>query len=668
MDRRKILSQKKLFNCIGGSHRAAECRSTTMCRNCAKRHHTSICESKPKAEGLLSIHQPDQSEVIYPIVLVEVDGIKTRALLDTGAGSCYSSAQLIDALHKRPTEIRTKRIEIMLGSSTTKVENYSAQIKSINGKFTMDVSVTKVGKPVLMYVENPQFKTLLKKHSHLDGVKVHDYDDKQKLPIHVVLGAGEYAAIKTKTAPRVGSPGEPVAEKTHLGWTIISPGREVDTSPLLLTRSTSNDYEQLCSLDVLGLTYSPDDDQQAVYQEFKEQLERSPDGWYETGLPWKSNHPELPTNETGSRRRLQQLIRKLERDGNYAKYDEVIQEQIEQGIVEPAPLVATGKEFYLPHKAIIRDEAESTKLRVVYDASARERVDQPSLNDCLQPGPPLQNLLWNILVRVRFHPVVITGDLQKAFLQIRIREEERDALRFHWKHPHQSNVETYRFTRALFGLTSSLFLLGGVINQHLISWEEKHPEIVEELRRSLYVDDLLTGGATVEEAQIKKSIAKKIFENATFKLHKWHSNVSELEMENVPDRQEELSFAKQQLGTRSTETKMLELPWNKTNDTLKVVFPHEKSEPTKRGVLSCLGKVYDPLGLASPVTLIGKLIFRDINGEKLSWDTEFPDPIQARWENWFQSLPESITMPRANMAHRQPIKNIELHAFGDASS
>ena len=128
---------------------------------------------------------------------------------------------------------------MMLGSSTTKVENYSAQIKSVNGKFTMDISITKVDKPVLMYVENPYFKTLLKKHSHLDWVKVHDYD-KQQLPIHVVLGASEYTAIKTKTAPRVGLPGEPVAENTHLGWTIISPGQEVDTSPLLLTQSMSS--------------------------------------------------------------------------------------------------------------------------------------------------------------------------------------------------------------------------------------------------------------------------------------------------------------------------------------------------------------------------------------------------------------------------------------------
>ena len=137
---------------------------------------------------------------------------------------------------------------------------------------------------------------------------------------------------------------------------------------------------------------------------------------------------------------------------------------------------------------------------------------------------------------------------------------------------------------------------------------------------------------------------------------------------DVPDGQAELSFTKEQLGTRLTETKMLGLPWNKTNDTLKLVFPHEKLEPTKRGVLSCLAKVYDPLGLALPVTLIGKLIFQDINKEKLSWDMELPDPLRARWENWFQSLPESITIPRAVVLHQQPVKNIELHTFGDASS
>ena len=90
---------------------------------------------------------------------------------------------------------------------------------------------------------------------------------------------------------------------------------------------------------------------------------------------------------------------------------------------------------------------------------------------------------------------------QKAFLQIRIKEDERDALRFHWRTNEHSNLETLRFTRALFGLTCSPFLLGGVIEQHLQSWESKLPEVVAALRKSLYVDDLLNGGQTAKEAR-----------------------------------------------------------------------------------------------------------------------------------------------------------------------
>ena len=175
----------------------------------------------------------------------------------------------------------------------------------------------------------------------------------------------------------------------------------------------------------------------------------------------------MPTNKSGSLKRLQQLLKKLERTNTYDQYDAIIKEQREEGVVELAPAEPKGTEFYIPHRAVIRENAETTKLRIVYDASARENPSQPSLNDCLHPGPPLQNLLWNVLIRARFYAVLLTGDLQKAFLQVRIKEEERDALRFHWKFKGHSEIETLRFTRALFGLTSSPFLLGGVIEQHL---------------------------------------------------------------------------------------------------------------------------------------------------------------------------------------------------------
>ena len=159
-----------------------------------------------------------------------------------------------------------------------------------------------------------------------------------------------------------------------------------------------------------------------------------------------------------------------------------------------------GKEFYIPHKAVIRETAETTKMRIVYHASARATPESPSLNECLYPDPPLQNKLWDILLRERAYPIAVTADIEKAFLQIRIRECERDALRFHWRKSDHRKLEILHFTRALFGLAPSPFLLGGVIEAHSHAWEEREPEKVAELRRSLYVDDLLTDGQTTSHA------------------------------------------------------------------------------------------------------------------------------------------------------------------------
>jgi hypothetical protein len=111
-----------------------------------------------------------------------------------------------------------------------------------------------------------------------------------------VLGNGEYARIKTSTKPVIGGDHEPVAEKTKLGWFIMSPGIDFDRSTMLLTQTAHSDFESLCRLDVLGLADTMENDQNAVCDDFKEQLVRNPASWYETNLPWKANHPDLPTN------------------------------------------------------------------------------------------------------------------------------------------------------------------------------------------------------------------------------------------------------------------------------------------------------------------------------------------------------------------------------------
>ena len=95
--RRKILSEKRLcFNCTGARHQAKDCKSKHTCQKCGDQHHTSICDKKLGKEQMLVA--TGESTVIYPVVVVPVDGIKCRALLDSGSGNSYASSSLIKNL------------------------------------------------------------------------------------------------------------------------------------------------------------------------------------------------------------------------------------------------------------------------------------------------------------------------------------------------------------------------------------------------------------------------------------------------------------------------------------------------------------------------------------------------------------------------------------------
>ena len=298
-----------------------------------------------------------------------------------------ASSKLLDTIKAQPKKKEIRRVEMLFGTSTKLVGIYNLRLNDISNKFHIETEVTRVERSDLLTLDNPKYKKIIANYSHLDGIIMQGEDGKERLPVHLILGARDYSKIKTASKPRVGSPGEPVAELTKFGWTIMSPGEEVNLNNMLLTQVHSDDYEQLCRLDVLGLHDNATGDQQNVYSEFKEQLSQSKEGWYETSLLWKGNHPPLPSNKTGSLKRLDNLVRKLEKQ-NIIDYDKIIKDQIDEGIVEKAERDAEHKEFYLPHKAVIRESAETTKLRIVYDASARQDESSPSLNECLETGPP----------------------------------------------------------------------------------------------------------------------------------------------------------------------------------------------------------------------------------------------------------------------------------------
>ena len=304
----------------------------------------------------------DTDKVVYPVDMIKVGGIECRSLLDTGSSSSYASAKLLHKLGQRSTEITHKRVEMLMTTSTARIEVFKTTVRSKSGDFEMQVNLMKVNKGELLSIENPRYEQLMKTYPYLKGVQMDDTDVKPLLPFHVILGAGVYAGIKTGTRPRIGKQGEPVAERTKLGWVILSPGEEIDTTQMLLIQTSQLDFEELCRLDVLGVADTPQYDQGEVYKEFREQLTCR---WYEAALLWKGNHPPLPSNEQGS------LKRKLKRIRLEQSYSEIIEEQKAEGIMEPVDQSAEGVEFYIPHKPVIREEAASAKVRVVYDASAK---------------------------------------------------------------------------------------------------------------------------------------------------------------------------------------------------------------------------------------------------------------------------------------------------------
>ena len=258
----------------------------------------------------------------------------------------------------------------------------------------------------------------------------------------------------------------------------MSPGQGSLQTTLMFARISHEDYMDMCSLDVLGLEDHPEGDQETVFEEFNKQLLQRSDGKYETSLPWKQGHATLPRNYDLAKSRFNSLMKKLKNQPDTLEaYHEIIVNQLKEGIIEKAPEKPTGIEYYIPHKDVVRENAETTKLRIVYDASAKASNSSPSLNECLEIGPTLQRNILDILLRARIKPVYLARDIKQAFLQIVIREAERDALRFFWvDNLENKRTEVYRVTRALFGLGFSPFLLGGTLQQHFESFKERYPD------------------------------------------------------------------------------------------------------------------------------------------------------------------------------------------------
>ena len=225
-----------------------------------------------------------------------------------------------------------------------------------------------------------------------------------------------------------------------------------------------------------------------------------------------------------SLKRLQGLLRRLcQTPDILQEYDSVIRKQIEQGIVQPAPdLGVVGGVHYLPHHAVVKKNRETTKVRVVYDASTRS--GGPSLNSCLHTGPSFNQKILDILLRFRSYPVAITADIERAFLMVSIAEEDLDALRFLWTEDVSNpdpEIKAFRFNRVVFGVSSSPFLLNATIDYHLNQYRATNQELVDIILLSIYVDDVVAGARDVNAALKFYHESRGILQDGGFNLRKF---------------------------------------------------------------------------------------------------------------------------------------------------
>ena len=383
------------------------------------------------------------------------------------------------------------------------------------------------------------------------------------------------------------------------------------------------DVEALWTLETIGIN-NKDKSEQIVLQAFKESVKME-DGRYQMSWPWKEDEPNLPDNYDLCNGRLKSFYKRLsEKPQLLNRYDETIKEPLEKNVIEKAPKVSKGRVHYVPHHVIVQPEKD--KIRIVYDASAKAKKSNQSLNECLYRGPVILEDLAGLLMRFRIKRIGLIAEIKKAFLQISLKPPDRDVTRFLWlkdinKPPSSTNIDTYRFTRVPFGISSSPFLLAGTIQTHL---EKRGTPEALQIRDDIYVDNLITGTDSQEKAKLFYRKAKDIFKDASMNLRDWKSNNRDLN-DSIPFEDKILE----------EDTKVLGLNWKSEQDTLHVIakrFNEMGPATTKRQVLTTIASLFDPLGLLSPTTIEMKLFLQKlwINGQQ--WDDELSDSLKDEWK------------------------------------
>ena len=680
-ERHQLLKQwKGCLNCLSPHHSVVECKSKWTCRFCNKKHHSSLHIHKAKSATVKNSPNEDicsnvaavekhSSPVLLGTAVVEFMDSRglfqpVRLVIDSGSQSSFMTARCLRRLGL-PMQ---KAIKKIAGIGQTSCDNVKGVVHCLlrpclhNG---VDLQTDAI------VIDNitSYLPTTTLPFSFIQACSKFQMADPQFWkpgPVDFLLGADLFSNIWNGQPTSLGG-FDAKLFSTTLGNVVLG---KVDSTSTLHTTHTLftldppinnlhfelQKFWEIEEVNVSKPPLKPDDI--LCEQFFQDTHYRLPSGQYVVHLPFKSGPPQLGNPYKMASKRFYHIERRLANDKQLQQlYCDFMAEYLDLGHMEKA---TTPSKFLIPHHCVVKDTPLGKKIRVVFDASAH--TDVGSLNEHLLTGEKLQTEIRDVILNFRRHPIVFTTDIVKMYRMILVDKSDRPFQHILWKTPGSDQLETYELCTVTYGQSCAPFLALRVIKQLVIDHGKEYPLAAEALTHDIYVDDILTGAGSIAEALTKKQQIIDLLSHGCFCLSKWASNIPELLQSLTPVISEPIS-----LDDDNSCIKILGLQWDPQSDEFQFTTKQPVPTNTKRGILSTIARLYDPIGLLTPVTFLMKNFIQEIWKLSLDWDDSIPLHLQTMWDQIISELPTLNQLRIPRFVRTTNDAQIQIVGFADAS-
>ena len=693
------------MNCLKPGHFLKQCKSLHHCKTCQKPHHTLLhVESSPSSNTPPtnpSVPHQNTPPTNLPLKVPRVssntaagltshsllmtcrvfiqtpDGstVSVRALLDSASSASFVSERLVKSLCL-PRLHQTTTISGVAGLRRSSL-NALTNLSILSSQATRKFNITAIVVPRVtcdLPVHPVSFGSTW---NHLKDLPLADPSFGRPGRIDLLLGVDIFTAALLN-GRRVGPPGTPTAFETVFGWVLAGSTGQLAPETFVnshhtLTTSCDDLLRRFWEVEENmkhGSDLSPEE--RSVVQHFHENHRRAIDGRFIVPLPKKPHAPLLGESRSQAVRRFLSLERSLCAKDEFEVFDTIMQEYLEMKHAEPVPTEDLEKPqhsvFYLPMHAVKKESSTTTKIRAVFDASAKSSSNT-SLNDILLVGPTVHSPLIDVLLRFRLHRIALTADVSKMYRAIELIKTDRDLHRFVWRSKQDEPLRDYRMTRVTFGVSASSFAANMSVKQNAIDHALEFPKAADAVERAFYVDDCLAGADSVEEAICLHQQLLDLFTKGGFLLRKWSS--SDPAVSNSIPLELRATQSTHHIPSPEEYTKTLGIEWNASLDHFRLTVASLPAtvNVTKRTLISDIAKIFDVLGWFSPSIIKAKILLQRLWESKIGWDDMLPPVIHQTWQQWTSELHllAEKHIPRCYYPKDADVYTVQLHGFCDAS-